>query len=153
MSGFLTSAQDAAQMGLTSLGSAFGASGVELTPYASGIALALGLYVLSVTFSGGKNWSKVKDTLVLATESSLTLLPALSVLALESPSWTAYATTGVGATLLSYGIAATLPAAKENNANVESKWQMAGANLAYGLGVLGGSFFVGSVIAASKTFY
>ena len=140
------------QEGVESLGSVLGAGGIELTPFAAGIVLALGLYMLTSAFpSTGQIWSNVSSTVEAVAVESLYLLPALSVLMLPSPSYEAYAGSGLLFTLLGFGVVACIPSATHAHGG-GSKLQNAAAKLGEGLKLGGASFFVGAVAAYAVTY-
>jgi len=141
------------QEGVESLGSVLGAGGIELTPFAAGIVLALGLYMLTASFpTTGTIWTNVKLVTTTTSVQALTLLPALSVLMLPSPSYEAYAMSGLLFVLLGFGVKACIPAAKQANDGVETKLQIAASNLGTGLIAGGASFFVGAIAAYAVTY-
>ena len=140
------------QEGVESLGSVLGAGGIELTPFAAGIVLALGLYMLGAAFpTDGDIWQNALDSVDRAANASLYLLPALSVLMLPSPSYEAYAGSGLLFTLLGFGVAACVPSAR-NAKGGGSKLQTAALRLANGLKIAGGSFFVGAIAAYAVSY-
>lgn len=140
------------QEGVESLGSILGAGGIELTPFAAGIVVALGLYMLTAAFPyTGQIWTNARTTIESITENALYLLPALSVLMLPSPSYEAYAGSGLLFTLSGFGVAACINSATLAHGG-GSKLQDASAKLAYGLKLTGGSFFVGAIAAYAITY-
>jgi len=147
------------QEGVESLGSVLGAGGIELTPFAAGIVLALGLFMLTAAFpTTGTIWTNITKTIngggsaLGIAPQALALLPALSVLMLPSPSYEAYAMSGLLFTLLGYGIMACIPAAKEANDGQSTKLQLSASYLGTGLGTAGASFFVGAIAAYAVTY-
>ena len=90
--------------------------------------------------------------LATTADSALTLLPALSVFILDSPSSLNYAAIGAGVWLLGVGVGATVPSACTGEAPATgcSKSQFSTYQLGQGFTKAGASLGVGSILAYMK---